>query len=80
MECTDNKALSKEERKKYQITKAATVSNEAKLVKLADKISNCGGLLLAIPVSWSPERVRDYFIWSQAVCNNLRGTNEVLDK
>ncbi len=54
MECTDNKALSKEERKKAQIAKAATVSTEAKLVKLADKISNCGGLLLAIPVGWSP--------------------------
>lgn len=75
LECTDNKALSKEQRKQEQIKKAAKVSDEAKLVKLADKISNCGGLLLATPVGWPPERVRYYFIWSQAVCNNLRGVN-----
>lgn len=53
VECSDNKALSKVERKKLQITKASKVSQEAKLVKMADKISNCGGLLVDYPVGWS---------------------------
>lgn len=45
MECTDNKALGKSERKKYQIVKAASASNDAKLIKIGDKISNNRGLL-----------------------------------
>lgn len=54
MECTDNKALGKVDRKKYQIEKALKASNEAKLVKIADKISNNKGLLVQAPVGWSP--------------------------
>ena len=80
MECSDNKALDKAQRKKYQIEKASKVSHEAKLVKMADKMSNNGGLFLDAPPNWSPNRVRGYFIWSQAVCANLKGANEVLDK
>lgn len=80
MECTDNKALGKVERKKYQITKAEHASNGAKLIKIGDKISNNRGLLLEAPVGWTPERVRGYFIWSQLVCQKLRGVNEILDK
>ena len=48
-------------------------------MKLADKISNNSGLLTDPPPKWTPERVQGYFLWSQAVCNNLRGTNEKLD-
>lgn len=53
LECSDNKALSKMERKKLQIVKASKVSQEAKLVKMGDKISNCEGLLVDFPVGWS---------------------------
>ena len=47
---------------------------------MGDKISNCESLLNVSPVGWSKERVRDYFIWSEVVCDNLRGSNELLDK
>lgn len=47
---------------------------------MADKISNNGGLFSDPPPSWSPDRIRGYFIWSQAVCSNLKGGNEILDK
>ena len=80
IECSDNKALDKAQRKKYQIEKALKVTPEARLVKMADKISNNGGLFDDPPPNWSPDRVRGYFIWSQAVCNNLKGGNEILDK
>jgi putative transposon-encoded protein len=80
MECTDNKALGKVERKTYQIAKAEHASNGAKIIKIGDKISNNRGLLLETPVGWTPERVRGYFIWSQLVCQKLRGVNEILDK
>ena len=47
---------------------------------MADKISNNGGLFNDAPPSWPPNRIRGYFIWSQAVCTNLKGENEFLDK
>ena len=78
--CTDNKALAPSERKKAQIKKALTAHNDTKLIKIADKISNNRGLLVKAPVKWTPERIRGYFIWSQMVCNNLKGANEILDK
>jgi (p)ppGpp synthase/HD superfamily hydrolase len=80
LECSDNKDLAKDERKRVQIQKAVKASTEAKLVKMADKISNNRGLLVGAPPSWSKERIQGYFIWSQAVCANLKGTNEYLDK
>ena len=47
---------------------------------MADKISNSGSLFSDAPPNWSPNRIRGTFIWSQAVCANLKGANEVLDK
>jgi hypothetical protein len=71
-ECSDDKALPKAERKRQQISHAAHVSLEAKLVKLADKLDNCKGLIHdSPPASWSPERIIGYFVWSKAVCDEL---------
>jgi hypothetical protein len=47
---------------------------------MADKISNNKGLLTSAPKKWTKERIQGYFIWSQAVCHNLRGENQNLDK
>lgn len=60
--------------------KASKASEGAKLVKIADKISNNRGLLTHAPVNWTAERIRGYFLWSQLVCNELKHVNEVLDK
>jgi hypothetical protein len=57
IECTDNKALGKSERKKYQIVKAESASSDAKLIKIGDKISNNRGLLTMAPLHWTPERI-----------------------
>lgn len=54
-ECSDNKRLSKVERKQLQIKKAADVSNEAKLVKIADKLSNLSGFKSDPPKDWTPK-------------------------
>ena len=40
VEVTDDKSLPKQDRKRLQIEHAATLSNQAKLVKLADKTCN----------------------------------------
>jgi guanosine-3',5'-bis(diphosphate) 3'-pyrophosphohydrolase len=45
IECSDNKSLKAAERKKYQIVKAEKATSDAKIIKIADKISNNRGLL-----------------------------------
>lgn len=80
MEVTDDKSLPSPERKRLQIKHAATLSYEAKLVKLADKISNLQDILASPPVKWSLERKREYFDWARAVIDQLRGTNTRLEE
>ena len=78
-ECTDDKSLSKLERKQAQIDHAATISRNAKLVKLADKIANVSDINGAPPAGWSLERKREYFDWAKQVVERLRGVHEALE-
>jgi guanosine-3',5'-bis(diphosphate) 3'-pyrophosphohydrolase len=80
IEVTDDKSLPSPERKRLQIEHAAVISHEAKLVKLADKISNLQDIIASPPVKWSLQRKREYFDWAKAVIDQLRGTNEKLEK
>ena len=77
-EVTDNKSLDKAMRKQLQIEHAGSISRRAKLVKLADKISNLEDILASPPADWSLERRRAYFDWAKAVVGQLRGVNGVL--
>lgn len=79
MECSDDKSLSKVDRKKLQIEHAKVASNSAKLVKLADKWSNINSLLTSPPSFWSEERKIGYVKWGFAVCQNCFGINKALD-
>lgn len=78
-ECTDDKSLPKDQRKRLQVEHAKTISPEAKLVKLADKIHNCESLLKDAPASWSPSVIQGYFVWAFAVFEEIRGMNHLLD-
>lgn len=80
MEVTDDKELPKAERKLLQIKHAAHASHEAKLVKLADKISNLRDLLSAPPKDWPNERLAEYFEWANKVVAGVRGVNPELEK
>jgi guanosine-3',5'-bis(diphosphate) 3'-pyrophosphohydrolase len=78
-EVTDDKALEKSERKRLQVEKAASKSHEAKLVKLADKISNLRDIIGSPPLEWSRERKVEYFEWAAKVVNAMRGTDQALE-
>lgn len=78
-EVTDNKRISKAKRKQLQIEHAAHASHEAKLVKLADKISNLRDIVARPPVGWDIRRKQKYFDWAKAVVDQLRGTNATLE-
>jgi guanosine-3',5'-bis(diphosphate) 3'-pyrophosphohydrolase len=79
VEVTDDKSLAKDVRKRLQIEHAATLSQPARLVKLADKISNLRDIAASPPADWSIERRRDYFDWASHVIDRIRGTNAKLE-
>lgn len=78
-ECSDDKSLSKVARKMLQVEHAETVTEGAKLVKLADKLSNLRGILNDPPADWTDETKFGYFVWSYTVTSRMRGVNEQLD-
>ena len=78
-EVTDDKALSKADRKRLQVENAARLSPEAKLVKLADKICNLRDVAERPPEGWDLARRREYFDWAKRVVDGLRGTHPRLE-
>jgi GTP diphosphokinase / guanosine-3',5'-bis(diphosphate) 3'-diphosphatase len=79
LEVTDGKTLPKAERKQQQIEHAAHISDRAKRVKLADKISNLRDVVASPPSDWSLERRREYFDWAKRVIDRLRGVDARLE-
>ncbi|RUS21698.1 HD domain-containing 3 [Endogone sp. FLAS-F59071] len=79
-DCTDDKTLHKEERKRLQIETASHKSFKAKQVKLADKLYNLRDMQRAIPVGWTKERVQEYYVWAKKVVNGCRGVNSSLEQ
>jgi guanosine-3',5'-bis(diphosphate) 3'-pyrophosphohydrolase len=79
LEVTDDKSLPKQTRKQLQVEHAPHKSKSAKLLKLADKISNVQDILQSPPSDWSLERKREYLLWSQKVVAGLRGVNTNLE-
>ena len=79
MDVTDDKSLPKAARKQAQIDHAANLSDKAKLIKLADKISNLRDVVNNAPVDWSLERRQDYFDWARAVIDQVRGVHPGLE-
>jgi guanosine-3',5'-bis(diphosphate) 3'-pyrophosphohydrolase len=78
-EVSDDKSLSRDERKRLQIVNAANKSVGAKLIKLADKCCNVRDLVGSPPKKWSVERRREYLHWTAQVVAGLRGTNAALE-
>jgi GTP diphosphokinase / guanosine-3',5'-bis(diphosphate) 3'-diphosphatase len=61
------------------IEHAPHLTDGAKLIKLADKISNLNSLASSPPTDWTPQRRRDYVEWCQKVVEGLCGANPVLE-
>jgi guanosine-3',5'-bis(diphosphate) 3'-pyrophosphohydrolase len=79
MQVTDDKSLDKAVRKQRQIEHAAYICDQAKLVKLADKISNLRDMVNNPPAEWDLERRQQYFDWAKAVIDGLRGVHGPLE-
>jgi guanosine-3',5'-bis(diphosphate) 3'-pyrophosphohydrolase len=80
LEVTDDKELTKGERKRLQIETAPDKSYGAKLIKLADKASNIRNLVTMPPSNWSLQRRQEYLLWTEQVVAGLRGANAALEE
>ena len=79
LEVTDDKSLPTAVRKQLQIEHAPHLSNEAKQIKLADKISNIRDVFENPAIDWDEERKHKYVEWGVAVVAGLRGANSDLE-
>ncbi len=77
-EVTDDKSLPKEIRKQEQVKAAPTKSSRAKVLKLADKISNLRAIAASAPSDWAVRQRLDYVRWASEVAKGLRGVNQKL--
>lgn len=79
-EVTDDKSLEKQTRKHLQVLHAPHLSPGAKVIKLADKISNVREIVNDPPSDWTLERRREYLAWGSDVVAGLRGVNAALER
>jgi guanosine-3',5'-bis(diphosphate) 3'-pyrophosphohydrolase len=78
-EVSDDKTLSKVDRKRLQIEHAQHLSRRARLVKLADKICNVRDMAAHPPQGWELARRREYYDWAKKVIDEIRGTHARLE-
>ncbi|KIU52444.1 MULTISPECIES: HD domain-containing protein [Bradyrhizobium] len=80
VECTDDMSLPKAERRQRQIEDAPHKSSAAKLIKIADKISNTGARIVPHPSKDERDDLADYAAWAEKVIAGCRGINPQLDR
>lgn len=80
LELTDDKTLLLKQRKKMQIQKTGTISDKAKIIRIADKISNLNDILIDPPKGWIQSRKVKYIEWSREVVEKASGVNACLEK
>lgn len=75
LEVTDDKSLDKAERKRLQIEHTRHLSAKAKMIKMADKISNVTDIMNVPPEDWDDARRLEYFGWAEKVVAGCRDAN-----
>jgi (p)ppGpp synthase/HD superfamily hydrolase len=78
-ECTDDMSLPKAERRRRQVADAFHKSPSARLIKIADKVSNIGARVHRDPTAEERDDLVDYTDWAEQVVNGCRGGNAWLD-
>ena len=80
VEVSDDMDLPKAERRRLQVVGAPHKSPDAKLIKIADKISNIRGRIAADPSEEERADLADYVGWAEQVVSGCRGGNPWLDR
>ena len=79
-EVTDDMKLPKAERRQKQVDAAPRKSPCAKLIKIADKISNIRARMVANPTPEERDDLADYIAFAENVVAGCRGINARLDR
>ena len=79
VEVTDDMTLPKAQRRQRQVADAPHKSPGAKLIKIADKISNIRARIHADPSAEERTDLATYVIWAEDVVAGCRGVNSKLD-
>jgi len=80
VEVSDDMGLPKDERRRLQVVSAPHKSPDAKLIKIADKISNIRGRIAPQPSEHECADLADYVAWAEQVVSGCRGGNAWLDR
>jgi guanosine-3',5'-bis(diphosphate) 3'-pyrophosphohydrolase len=80
VEVTDDMNLPKSTRRQLQIVHSPGRSPSAKLIKIADKISNICARILPDPTAEERDDLAGYTAWAEQVVAGCRGGNAWLDK
>jgi guanosine-3',5'-bis(diphosphate) 3'-pyrophosphohydrolase len=59
---------------------AASKTERARLLKIADKTANLRSILQNPPDGWDEVRKKEYFEWAKSVVENCRGINPLLEQ
>ena len=79
-EVTDDMSLPKRERRQKQVEDAPSKSVDAKLIKIADKISNIRARMVPAPSREERDDLTDYLAFAEKVVAGCRGEDERLDQ
>jgi guanosine-3',5'-bis(diphosphate) 3'-pyrophosphohydrolase len=79
VEVSDDMGLPKDERRRLQVVGAPHKSPDAKLIKIADKISNIRARIVPNPAQAQRSDLVAYAIWAEKVVAGCRGVNARLD-
>lgn len=80
MEVSDEKGVSRERKRQLQLEHVPHLSHAAKLIKIADKISNTRDLSNDPPVKWTVSDICEYRKFAKRVVDLLRGTNKAMEE
>jgi len=80
LEVTDDKSLPLKERKRLQVVHTPHTSDEAKKLKIADKICNIKDIAFDPPMNWTLQRRLAYLDWAEAVVQGAKGVNATLEQ
>jgi (p)ppGpp synthase/HD superfamily hydrolase len=78
-EVTDDKDLPKTERKQLQVATVRAKSVRARMIKLADKISNLRALTVSPPEDWNSDEIDAYIAWAREVAAGCAGVHAELE-
>lgn len=79
VENSDDMSLPKGERRRHRIAAMATKSAPARIVKMADVISNLRAVVVSPPAGWSVDRKLGYLDGCRQLIDAGRGANAVLE-